>query len=325
MADSSEYPVYLGVWTNWSHGKLSGLTLTLTNRNGALLTAFLALFVTFTSTCFWRIASFGLHQYLSAKSAEDGLYHQRQSVLRNTSSGTSGLLGLIKIFLAWRKNAYQPYYRLLPLIVVVSLSVSAFAAAGVFSAKIGSETGNEVLVTSSTCGQIYTPEVTLNLKSTFLYPFYSRDLTSAASYAQRCYSNSSSSSDCNTYIKKMLKSTVDRNASCPFHESICRHQSRNIKLDTGYIDSHGDLGINAPPDHRIAVRLVDHCAPLVSDGRTQLYNYSDDISYMRYYYGNQTVHSKYVDLDFTYEHERVNPPQMDSEGAQYTSNDYSLG
>lgn len=83
MAEVQEYPVYLGAWTNWSHGKISGLTITLTNQNGALLTAFLALFVTFTSTCFWRILSFTLHQHLSSSSAQDGLYHQRQSILRN--------------------------------------------------------------------------------------------------------------------------------------------------------------------------------------------------------------------------------------------------
>ena len=32
--------VYLGVWTNWSAGSVLGLTLTVKQRDGALLTAF---------------------------------------------------------------------------------------------------------------------------------------------------------------------------------------------------------------------------------------------------------------------------------------------
>lgn len=55
MADlgvSDEYPIHLGFWTNWSHGRVKGATITLTHRNGALLTAFLALFVAFAGTSF---------------------------------------------------------------------------------------------------------------------------------------------------------------------------------------------------------------------------------------------------------------------------------
>lgn len=59
---STGYSAYTGVWTNWSHGRIFGLTLTLSHRNGAFLTAFLALFVTFVGTCFWRITKFALHQ-----------------------------------------------------------------------------------------------------------------------------------------------------------------------------------------------------------------------------------------------------------------------
>lgn len=207
---------------------------------------------------------------------------------------------------------------------MVSLYVIAFAAAGVFSTKIGSESGDEVLVTSPTCGMVDESKTgSIDLSYTILFPFYARDLASAASYTQRCYSNASSSSDCNSFDKTKLISTIDRNASCPFHGSICRHQDRNIKLDTGYIDSHNDLGINTPPDHRIALRLVHHCAPLVTDGHKRFYNYSDDISYARYYYGNQTIRSQYVDLEFTYEHEQINTLQMVSEEKDYGSVDYS--
>jgi hypothetical protein len=43
--ESEHESVYLGIWTNWSHGSVAGLTLTTTLQNGGLLIAFLALFV----------------------------------------------------------------------------------------------------------------------------------------------------------------------------------------------------------------------------------------------------------------------------------------
>jgi hypothetical protein len=62
----SDGDIYLGVWTNWRHGAVGGLTITLTRRDGGLLTAFLALFVGVVGTCFWRLSCFVLHWYLSS-------------------------------------------------------------------------------------------------------------------------------------------------------------------------------------------------------------------------------------------------------------------
>ncbi|KAL1641072.1 hypothetical protein SLS58_006344 [Diplodia intermedia] len=64
-----------------------------------------------------------------------------------------------------------------------------------------------------------------------------------------------------------------RNASCPFHDDICRSQNGNLYIDTGYIDTHKDLGINAPPDHRFQYRQTTHCAPLRTDGYRDIVNY----------------------------------------------------
>jgi hypothetical protein len=45
MDSTVEYPVYLGVWTNWSRGPVFGSTLTLDRTNASLLIAFVAFFV----------------------------------------------------------------------------------------------------------------------------------------------------------------------------------------------------------------------------------------------------------------------------------------
>lgn len=47
LDDATQYPVHIGIWTNWSRGEILGLTLTLKRREGNLLLAFTAIFVAF--------------------------------------------------------------------------------------------------------------------------------------------------------------------------------------------------------------------------------------------------------------------------------------
>lgn len=93
-----ENTVFLGVWTDWSHGPIAGATLTLTQRNGGFLIAFIALYVTVTGGRFWTIVAFIAHILQSSDTVRDGIYHQRQAILRNTNSS---VLGLWKMFRLW--------------------------------------------------------------------------------------------------------------------------------------------------------------------------------------------------------------------------------
>lgn len=318
------YPVYLGVWTNWSHGQILGLTLTLTRRNGAFLTAFLALYVTFTGTCFWRIGRFALHQYLSSDAAEDTLYHQRQSILRNSASGTNGLISLSRVMISCRSKTRRALYRILPLIIMTLLFTTLFAVASIFSARIGSEMDDEVLITGRSCGQLISEGVIDgDTRSNVIAPYESKDTNTLANYVQRCYSNISDTDSCGPYVKGYLPRTVDRNATCPFKENICLYKDRNIKLDTGHIDTHHDMGMNAPPHLRMTVRHITHCAPLVTNGYKRPYNYSKDITYMRYYYGK--VNPKLNDLNFTYQYPELSIPQKLFERNDAAMVDYTVG
>jgi hypothetical protein len=93
--------VYLGIWTNWSGGVILGPTLTLTRDNGNLLIAFVAFFIAFVSTRFWKICCLFLHRYYSSSKPQDTICLQRQVILRNSSSPESGLASFLKLFLAW--------------------------------------------------------------------------------------------------------------------------------------------------------------------------------------------------------------------------------
>ena len=332
MADlgvTTEYPVHLGYWTNWSHGQVEGATITLTRFGGALLTAFLALFVAFVGTSFWRLAAFATHQILSSDKPKDGLYHQIQAVLRNSANGTSALAALIRIGIAWRSRASRPLYRIIPLLGLALMIIIGFAAAGIFSSKIGSALGNEVLISSDSCGVPYystSDSQTLAKLSTIYQPYTAKRTTSSSNYAQRCYSNTTEGEDCSPFVKRQLPSTILTNASCPFGEGLCSSPDKNIKIDTGYLNTHYDFGLNSPQSLRFTIRLVTHCAPLVTAGRKENFNYSDDKVYTRYFYGHRNYNAaQSAPFNHTYEYEQRSRQQFISESFTTGLPDYNLG
>lgn len=88
-----QYEVQLGLWTDWSRGRVLGQTLTLDREQANLLIAFTASFVVFVGARFWRIICLFLHQVYSTSEPRDTLHHQRQVLLRNSGSSDSGVVG----------------------------------------------------------------------------------------------------------------------------------------------------------------------------------------------------------------------------------------
>lgn len=125
-ATTSSYPVYLGVWTNWSYGEVFGSTLTVNTSEGAFLIAFIAFFIAISSTHIWRILCFVLHSYFSTNSPQDALHNQRQAVLRNSATSLGSIWIILHMMHAWSKNQHakkaRPLRRLLPLLSATSLS-----------------------------------------------------------------------------------------------------------------------------------------------------------------------------------------------------------
>ncbi|KAL9618307.1 MAG: hypothetical protein Q9160_006957 [Pyrenula sp. 1 TL-2023] len=98
------YPVHVGVWTNWSIG------------------------------------------------GKDGLYHQRQAILRNTLDERTALTNFIRILWSWRRKAHRPFRRIFPLVALSAVVTVGFTVASIFSSKINSAMGSEVLLSSPECG-----------------------------------------------------------------------------------------------------------------------------------------------------------------------------
>lgn len=288
MAESTQhYEVHLGSWTNWSQGKVLGATVTLENRDAKLLISFIALFVGLVGAAFWRLACFGIHQQLSSNNPQDGLYHQRQTVLRNTDSGLGGFRVLCQVLWAWRNIAKRPYFRVLPFIILSLLTVAGFAIAGVFSSRVASSRASQALVQSWICGPIDTVMLESIDYDKYYRPWQRQTLISADDYARRCYSTNSTTESCRPYVQQQLPMTVTTNASCPFASAICKSDSNNIQIDTGYIDSREHFGLNSR--EHFQWRLLATCAPLVTEGYTKSKNesvYGKNDSYVQFYYGD---------------------------------------
>ena len=196
------------------------------------------------------------------------------------------------------------------------LYIAAFGIAGLFSSRIVI-TDQAVLVRSDVCGawplsdqfadfnfQNFndTPAV---LQEREAYAINSRqDLTGSLAYVQTCYPEESS--DCKSYIVGSLNQTINRNASCPFDDSLCLTEA--IKIDTGYIDSAIDLGINAKPADRVWYRKIISCAVLSSDSfysASEVGPMPDNTAYpdddeMYFYYGPDTEGHNYTDAFSNY-------------------------
>ena len=153
---ADRYDVHLGTWTNWSRGAVFGVTLTMTQRDGALLIAFLAFFVTSAGTSFWKVCCFLLHLLRSSEVPSDALYHQQQVILRNSANAISGFTNVVQMAWAWRRHAQRPYWRILPLMLFAAACVASFAVASGFSSKISQAMGNEVLLSGTKCGLLDT-------------------------------------------------------------------------------------------------------------------------------------------------------------------------
>lgn len=80
-----------------------------------------------------------------------------------------------------------------------------------------------------------------------------------AVYTKSCYSfdndTKSLSRDCLAYGRRLLTWSTDTDIGCPFADGMCIDGSA-LKLDSGYINSHLDLGINGRPEDRVSFRHV---------------------------------------------------------------------
>ncbi|KAK6083884.1 hypothetical protein SCUP515_01580 [Seiridium cupressi] len=171
--------------------------------------------------------------------------------------------------------------------------ITAFTAAGGFSSTISTSIGDEVLLQSNYCGPLIT-NGTIDTEAV-ISRLNSESLNNAANYVQQCYGHdpdqSSTTAACDRFVVSSLPTSVaNYTAECPFEHRICRSPHSTLRLDTGYLDSNDDLGLNAPGGERFAYRYVLHCAPLEIAGYTShVTDNGTGTGWDRYHYANKTT------------------------------------
>ncbi|KAI3326245.1 hypothetical protein HD806DRAFT_441210 [Xylariaceae sp. AK1471] len=270
VVTSSQHAVYLGQWTNWSRGSVFGATITLTQRNGNLVIAFAAFFVTLVASRVWRVICLCCHQIYSQSESQDAPYQQRQVILRNSPSPQSALWKLVLLGWASIGSSTRKAGRTVAPISLALLSLGIFTGVTYILPLISTSAGDEVLLLPGECGILDVNAAYSNLTEfdELILPLRANQIANAANYAQQCYSNSSGTLGCTGFIKSRIPSVVQLNAKCPFQEEMCRSTRSNLFLDTGYINSHDHFGLNSPIDARVSFRTTLRCAPLVTEGYT---------------------------------------------------------
>ncbi|KAL4893564.1 hypothetical protein BDV59DRAFT_193051 [Aspergillus ambiguus] len=264
---NNEEFIHTGVWTDWSHGRSHGATLTLLAQDAGFLTAFLALFVTIAANHLWRIISFIIHQLHSSQKPKDALHHQQQVTFKNTTSPATLIWEFILLAYAWRHNTRRSILRNAFFVLLALTWLAIAASTTILSAKITKPAGNHCLIMSPNCG-LWTAAGDLNTTDPDQLDRFDttqlHETNTATAYARSCYAKEADRlAQCNIYSKTSLPFRTTANASCPFKRGMCLEgDSAAFLMDTGILDSREHLGMNVPDDDRLFFRKAVGCAPL---------------------------------------------------------------
>ena len=266
---SSNITIYTGVWHNWSDGSVVGTTLTLSNRNGVVLIAAIALFIQFVGGHSWNIISFAIHQLKATIEQRDGLFHQQQVTLRNSQSDIGTFFSFSKISFAWRPLKRRSFRRLIGIIFFSLFHFLCFTVAGVLSSNFTSRGNDVLLARDPACGIWSGPDTTAFADRVALFAaevswdvYNKNTIQSSKEYVQNCVGQEQSLPECSMFKSSSLTWTT-RNSSCPFTDLCLGSTNSSHQLDTGLINSREDLGINSKDDARVQYRRLTTCSPIV--------------------------------------------------------------
>ena len=97
------------------------------------------------------IISFIAHQVRSDGNARDGLYHQRQTILRNANGPLYSLIYQARISWAWRNRAAQTWRRQFPLLTLGVVHIALFTASSILTSEVATaHTNGQVLLRGET-------------------------------------------------------------------------------------------------------------------------------------------------------------------------------
>ena len=174
--------------------------------------------------------------------------------------------------------------RTFSLAVLALLVYATFAAAGVLLSLISSR--GDVLLRSPGCSPLNlttlynAPHAAVLGAETALAAYSVNEIQQGASYAHSCYpltafngsvleGSDAPSANCDYFVKPNLNWTTSFPGKCPFTENIYKGPTSDIvELDTGFLNTHDELGRNSIKSARVVFRRKTTCAPLITAGFT---------------------------------------------------------
>ena len=271
---SSNYTIYTGhIWKEYDSNKL---ILTLNGAAAGALQAAIPLWISLVGPLTWILIQYPWFRSSTLNGRRTQplhpfYYRQKQVLLRN-SGGDLGTVSDSYILLKawWKYGVWKAFWRTGPIFLVALLFWCLWQVAAIVSFYIWQTTPPTVgLLRSDTCGYNFLqgPGTDTSFRRSGLI-----ETIQAETYVSQCY-GSGTSGACNVYAKQNISYTSS-NGSCPFASSdICIiENSAPYRLDTGPIDSHTDLGINAPPQDRVTYQKINTCSPIHSTQFTQIVN-----------------------------------------------------
>ncbi|KAJ9612345.1 hypothetical protein H2200_003942 [Cladophialophora chaetospira] len=272
--------VHEGVWTNYSRGKVWGLTWTLCPTHAVIMTNTLAVLVTVCGVQLFNIIRYTLYRFGASRQPDTPHTQKQQNILKVAVSDMATAQGFLTLAWKQRRSSGGRSVRSYAIGLFAVFYTVLFWIAGIFSNKaISTSSTNgpwEVLSRSNDCGvwnQTYFDIVSLldfsteqNFEMLVQYKAkQAQDVQLSLEYAQECYFARSSalnvSSTCKTFKTPRLNYGNDY-GKCPFPSELCHDSSETVVLDTGYLDSHDHIGINAKPQDRLKYRRITTCTVL---------------------------------------------------------------
>jgi hypothetical protein len=275
MADAGVDAVKLGVWTDYSRGKVLGSTLTLRNRDAAVLLAFLATLVSVTASRTWKCTRFALFQAFSNGTEAVGKQtndqpRKNEVLLRNSETAEGAGMNILGQAVRSSDKNLEPAgesWRKTATVVVAFGHWTFFIVAGILTSQI--LLGRTVISkVTPTCGRWKTAVgdgATDPVQIRIWEELEFNQTTEADNYVQNCYSSLGSQGvlDCSKLQTQALPVIVEHNATCPFPASeICiGGNSAAFAMDTGNV-SYSALGINCPTCNHLFMRKRTVCSPI---------------------------------------------------------------
>jgi hypothetical protein len=299
----SAIPVYVGRWTDWSHGKVLGDSVTVSENDGKYIISALATFISIVAGSTWGLVAYLIHQLRVPRSKANALYRQQQITFRNSKSPISTVLELFCLAFVRRDAADQAQridqrkpsehirretMRLMAYPIIVW---AAFTIAGVLSSNIAKPAykSSNIRVAEKNCG-IWVFDISTQAGQYAHDRKVLNDTIAGRSYARSCYSKDFGSPNtitCSFYSTQSLPYTSHAlDSQCPFGpnqsssnlgqpfrggECDIIYNSGSHMMSTNLLDSETHLGINAPPSDRVQFQKMVTCSPITLTNRTKIY------------------------------------------------------